>query len=124
MAAILGGQLADERRMPARHEAAVAVERAERGEARVYHPQLAMRVADLVDADVARDVGVARNEARIRPRLQLRRRLGVIAKVQHLRARAEGDAVRADGDAHGERSEERRVGKECRSVWARQPLEK
>src|SRR5262249_41696932 len=63
MAAILRRQGRDEGRLPARDEAVLGVESGEAGEVRRDHPELSLREGHLVDADVAGEVLVAREEA-------------------------------------------------------------
>ena len=63
MAAVLRDELGDEGRRPARDEAVLGVEGREAREVGRDDPQLALGEGDLVDADVAGEVPVARQKA-------------------------------------------------------------
>src|SRR5262249_30040428 len=102
VAAVLRGERRDEGWLPAGDEAVLGVERAEAGEVRGHQPELALSEGDLMDADVAREVLVPREEAGVvlAPGLHLRRDRRKVTVVQHLRSRPDRDPSRSDGEAH------------------------
>ena len=108
VAAVLRGQLGDERRPPARHEAVAGVEAGQAGEQGVDDPQVRLAAVrgppgDLVALDRAGDGRGARQPAPVVAAGGRDRggELGVVMQRPDLTLACHRDPVRADGDAHG-----------------------
>jgi hypothetical protein len=104
VAAILGGELADEGRAPAGHEAVHVVERAKARESRVNGPEFAADPANLMDADVACDMAGAREKGGVVAFLgwKLRGDGGLVEEMPDFVPCADGEAPGAGivGQAH------------------------
>ena len=106
--AVLRGQLGDERRPPARHEAVAGVEAGQAGEESVDDPQVRLAAVsgspgDLVALDLAGDGRGAWQPAPVVAASGRNRggELGVVPQRPDLPLACHRDPVRSDGDTHG-----------------------
>ena len=98
MTTILGGELADERRAPARHEAVCIVQRRQAGKAGVDDPKLLAREREFVNADVAGHVAGTRQNDKSKAKSDRNQGLRVLQAAQ---AAGEPVTVKIEYDTAG-----------------------